>query len=187
MQTLAVSGGYALGSGLLAGVLTIGTLPIWEVAFRASTPSKLLELSNPNHPLLKRLTIEAPGTYHHSILTANLAEAGADAAGASALLCRVGAYYHDVGKLKDPQYFAENQKGENPHDVLDPRESAKIITGHVTYGLELARKCSWEGTVQTMQDLIKQAINRKDRRSGRKIEPLTESQLEYQYMATQGS
>lgn len=139
-QTLTVSGAYPLGSGLLAGVLAIGTLPIWEAAFHASTPSKLLELSNPNHPLLKRLTIEAPGTYHHSILTANLAEAGADAVGASALLCRVGAYYHDVGKLKDPMYFAENQKGENPHDALDPRESSRIITGHVTHGLELARK-----------------------------------------------
>ncbi len=140
MQTLAVSGAFALGSGLLAGVLAIGTLPLWEAAFRASTPAKLLELSNPNHPLLKRLTLEAPGTYHHSILTANLTEAGADAVGASSLLCRVGAYYHDVGKLKDPMYFAENQKGDNPHDKLDPRESAKIITGHVSYGLELAKK-----------------------------------------------
>lgn len=150
LDTLAISGGYALGSGLLAGVLAIGTLPIWEAAFRASTPAKLLELSNPNHPLLKRLTIEAPGTYHHSILTANLAEAGADAIGASALLCRVGAYYHDVGKLKDPQFFAENQKGENPHDTLDPRESAKIITGHVTYGLELARKYKLPREVQSI-------------------------------------
>lgn len=137
---LMVSGGLALGSGLLAGILAIGTLPMWEAAFHASTPSKLLELSNPNHPLLKRLSLEAPGTYHHSILTANLAEAGADAIGASALLCRVGAYYHDVGKLKDPQFFAENQKGDNPHDRIDPRESAKIITGHVTYGLELGRR-----------------------------------------------
>ncbi len=147
---LMVSGGYALGSGLVAGVLAIGTLPMWEAAFRASTPSKLLELSNPNHPLLKRLSLEAPGTYHHSILTANLAEAGADAIGASSLLCRVGAYYHDVGKLKDPQFFAENQKGENPHDKLDPRESAKIITGHVTYGLELGRRYKLPREVQAM-------------------------------------
>lgn len=140
LASLGVSAVIALGSGLLAGVLAIGTLPIWEAAFRVSTASKLLELSNPNHPLLKRLTLEAPGTYHHSILTANLAEAGADAVGASSLLCRVGAYYHDIGKLKDPMFFAENQKGENPHDTLDPRESARIITGHLTYGLELARK-----------------------------------------------
>ena len=131
---------FAVGSGLLAGVLGVGTLPIWEAAFRVSTPAKLLELSNPNHPLLKRLTIEAPGTYHHSILTANLAEAGADAVGANALLCRVGAYFHDVGKLKNPRYFKENQKGENPHDSMDPSESAKIIVNHVPYGLELAHR-----------------------------------------------
>lgn len=131
---------YALGSGIFAGVLAIGTLPIWEAIFRVSTPTKLLELSNSNHPLLKRLTVEAPGTYHHSVLTANLAEAGADAVGANALLCRVGAYYHDVGKLKNPKYFKENQKGVNPHDKLPPLESAKIITGHLAHGLEFAHK-----------------------------------------------
>jgi len=139
---------FAVGSGLLAGVLAIGTLPIWEAAFRVSTPAKLLELSNPNHPLLKRLTIEAPGTYHHSILTANLAEAGADTVGANALLCRVGAYFHDVGKLKNPRYFKENQKGENPHDVMDPRESAKVIVSHVSYGMELAHRYKLPRDVQ---------------------------------------
>lgn len=139
---------FAVGSGLLAGVLAIGTLPIWEAAFRVSTPAKLLELSNPNHPLLKRLTIEAPGTYHHSILTANLAEAGADAVNANALLCRVGAYFHDVGKLKNPRYFKENQKGENPHDVMDPRESAQIIVSHVSDGLELAHRYKLPRDVQ---------------------------------------
>lgn len=148
MDGLLINCVYALGSGLLAGVLSIGTLPIWEAIFRVSTPTKLLELSNPNHPLLKRLTIEAPGTYHHSILTANLVEAGADAVGANALLCRVGAYYHDVGKLKNPQFFKENQKSENPHDKMDPRESAKIITGHLTYGLELANKYKLPRDVQ---------------------------------------
>jgi putative nucleotidyltransferase with HDIG domain len=149
LQSLLTDSAFALGSGLLSGVLAIGTLPIWEAVFRVSTPSKLLELSNPNHPLLKRLSIEAPGTYHHSILTANLAEAGADAVGASALLCRVGAYYHDVGKLKNPRYFKENQRdGENPHDLLDPRESAKIITSHISYGLELAQKFKLPRDVQ---------------------------------------
>lgn len=147
-DVLLLDGVYALGSGLFAGVLAIGTLPIWEAVFQVSTPTKLLELSNPNHPLLKRLTLEAPGTYHHSILTANLAEAGADAIGANALLCRVGAYYHDVGKLKGPKMFKENQKGENPHDKLDPLESAKIITGHLTHGLELAHKYKLPRDVQ---------------------------------------
>ena len=148
LQSLLTDGVYALGSGLMAGVLAIGTLPIWEAAFRVSTPAKLLELSNPNHPLLKRLSIEAPGTYHHSILTANLAEAGADAVGANALLCRVGAYYHDVGKLKNPRYFMENQRGENPHDLMDPRESARVITAHLNYGLELAQKFKLPRDVQ---------------------------------------
>ena len=145
---LFVDGALAIGSGLLGGVLAIGTLPIWEAVFRVSTPAKLLELSNPNHPLLKRLTVEAPGTYHHSVLTANLAEAGADALGANALLCRVGAYFHDVGKLARPRFFMENQKGDNPHDTLDPRESAKIIIGHLEYGLELAHKYKLPREVQ---------------------------------------
>ncbi len=147
-EQLAVNSGFALGSGLLGGVLSIGTLPIWEAVFRISTPAKLLELSNPNHPLLKRLTVEAPGTYHHSILTANLAEAGADAVDANALLCRVAAYFHDVGKLARPRFFAENQKGENPHDAIDPRESVKIIKGHVEKGLELARRYKLPREVQ---------------------------------------
>jgi putative nucleotidyltransferase with HDIG domain len=143
-----VDSAFAVGSGMFGGVLAIGTLPIWEAMFRVSTPAKLIELSDPNHPLLKRLTIEAPGTYHHSILTANLAEAGADAVGANSLLCRVGAYYHDVGKLKNPEYFKENQKSENPHDMLDPRESARIITEHLSYGMELARKFKLPRDVQ---------------------------------------
>ena len=147
-ETLLKDGAFALASGLLAGVLAIGTLPVWEAVFHVSTPPKLLELSNPNHPLLKRLSIEAPGSYHHSILTANLAEAGADAVGANALLCRVGAYYHDVGKLKNPRFFMENQKGENPHDMMDPRESAKIITTHLNYGMELAQKYKLPRDVQ---------------------------------------
>lgn len=149
-DNLFVDGAFALGSGLLGGVLAIGTLPIWEAVFRVSTPAKLLELSNLNHPLLKRLTVEAPGTYHHSVLTANLAEAGADTLGANALLCRVGAYFHDVGKLMRPRYFNENQKGENPHDELDPHESAKIITAHVEQGLMLAHRYKLPREVQNI-------------------------------------
>lgn len=148
VDALLLDGAFALGSGLLASVLAIGTLPVWEAIFRVSTPAKLIELSNPNHPLLKRLTIEAPGTYHHSIRTANLAEAGADAVGADALLSRVGAYFHDVGKLKNPEYFKENQHGENPHDMLDPKKSARIITEHLTYGYELAKRYKLPREVQ---------------------------------------
>lgn len=181
-DVLLLDGVYALGSGLFAGVLAIGTLPIWEAVFQVSTPTKLLELSNPNHPLLKRLTLEAPGTYHHSILTANLAEAGADAIGANALLCRVGAYYHDVGKLKVPKLFKENQKGENPHDKLDPIESAKIITGHLTHGLELAHKYKLPRDVQKVMvqhhgDTTVAYFLHKAKEAGKKVD---EAQFRYQ-------
>jgi hypothetical protein len=101
----------------------------------------MIELSNPNHPLLKRLLREAPGTYHHSIIVANLAENAAQAVGANGLLARVGAYYHDVGKLNRPYYFRENQlTSENPHDKLNPTLSTNIITSHTKDGVKLAQK-----------------------------------------------
>lgn len=128
-------------AGLVAGILTIGTLPIWENIFDVVTPIKLVELGNPNQDILKRLLMETPGTYHHSIIVANLAESAADAIGANGLLARVGAYYHDIGKLERPYFFKENQLSiENPHDELDPELSTGIITSHVTDGLELAGK-----------------------------------------------
>ena len=100
-----------------------------------------MELSNPNQPLLRRLLLEAPGTYHHSILVGNLAETASDAVGADGLLARVGATYHDIGKLKRPYLFVENQfTTENPHDKLSPSLSTLIITSHVKDGLELARQ-----------------------------------------------
>ncbi len=131
---------FAALSGLLAVILCIGTLPLWEVLFGIVTPIKLLDYTNPNNGLLRRLTIEAPGTYHHSLIVANLAETAAYDIGANPTLARVGAYYHDIGKLKFPQYFAENQLGENPHDVIDPYASAKVITGHVAKGVEMAHE-----------------------------------------------
>jgi hypothetical protein len=129
------------GSGVLAAVLAVGTLPIWENVFGIITPIRMIELSNPNHPLLKRLLREAPGTYHHSIIVANLAENAAQAVGANGLLARVGAYYHDVGKLNRPYYFRENQlTSENPHDKLNPTLSTNIITSHTKDGVKLAQK-----------------------------------------------
>src|SRR5678816_2821395 len=99
----------------------------------------LLEWGDLHHPLLQRLSLEAPGTYAHTIALANLAEAACRAIGANALLARVGAYYHDIGKLAKPQYFVENQpRGRNPHDQLKPGASAQIIRNHVREGLELA-------------------------------------------------
>ena len=130
----------ALG-GLIAAVLATGTLPVWENLFGIVTPMKLVELSNPNQPILKRLLVETPGTYHHSVIVANLAERAADAIGANGLLARVGSYYHDIGKLERPYYFRENQLYEdNPHDRLDPMLSTRIITSHVTDGIKLAKK-----------------------------------------------
>ncbi len=138
-KTLLVDGIGGLAGGLAAAMLCLGTLPLWEILFQVVTPMKLLELSNPNHPLLKRLLIEAPGTYHHSIIVGNLAESAADAIGASPLLARAGSYYHDVGKLQRPYFFTENQMGdENPHDSITPELSKRIITSHPRDGMEMA-------------------------------------------------
>lgn len=131
---------WAAGGGLLSAVLCIGLQPLLEWMFNLVSSAKLLELSNPNHPLLRRMLLEAPGTYHHSIIVANLAEAAADAVGANGLLARVGAYYHDVGKLKRPIYFKENQMGDNPHMRTDPRVSTAILTAHTRDGVQMAQK-----------------------------------------------
>ncbi|NLN41468.1 MAG: HDIG domain-containing protein [Clostridiales bacterium] len=145
---------WGIGSGLLSGVFLIGTLPIWENLFGIVTPIKLMELANPNHPVLKRLLMEAPGTYHHSIIVANLAENAAEAIGADGLLARVGAYYHDIGKLKRPLYFKENQIATgNPHDKLSPTLSTNIIISHAKDGVELAKRYK---VPRVVQDFISQ-------------------------------
>ena len=137
----ALNGLCAAGSGLCAAILCIGVQPILEWIFNLTTSAKLLELSNPNQPLLRRMLLEAPGSYHHSIIVANLAETAASAIGANGLLARVGAYYHDVGKLKRPMYFKENQMaGDNPHDRTDPRVSAAILTAHTRDGYQMGLK-----------------------------------------------
>lgn len=128
-------------NGIVSAVGTIGLLPYLETLFGITSSIRLLELSNPNHPLLRKLLMEAPGTYHHSILVGNLAEAAAEAIGADQLLVRVGAQYHDIGKTKRPYFFVENQfGGENPHDKLSPTLSTLIIISHVRDGLELAKE-----------------------------------------------
>lgn len=131
---------WALAGSLLSGVLAVALQPVFESVFHLATPSRLLEITNPNHPLMKRLMLEATGTYHHSIIVANLAEAAADKIGANALLARAGAYYHDVGKLKRPGYFSENQRGSNPHERTDPYVSAAILTSHPKDGALIAQK-----------------------------------------------
>jgi hypothetical protein len=136
--------GVAAGLALVGGLVSLGVvsflLPVLEGVFGITTDTRLLELSNQNLPLLKRLSLEAPGTYQHSLAVSNLAEAGADAVGANALMVRVCAYYHDVGKLVKPDYFVENQRGANPHDDLAPSMSALVIQSHVKEGLEMARE-----------------------------------------------
>ncbi|MDM0445513.1 HDIG domain-containing protein [Clostridium perfringens] len=139
---------FAAAGAILSGILTIGVLPFFESTFDIVTNAKLLELSNPNNPLLKKLLMEAPGTYHHSILVANLAELAAEQVGGNPLLARIGAYYHDVGKTKRPYFFRENQFGKkNPHDRLKPEVSSKIIISHVKYGSELAKEYNLPKTI----------------------------------------
>lgn len=138
--TIVEQGLYAGITGVLSVIVAVGSLPFWEAAFEVNTPLKLLELTNPNNELLRRLMIEAPGTYHHSLIVANLAETAAYEVEANATLARVGSYYHDIGKLKYPLYFSENQMGENPHDNIEPYNSAKIIMEHAIYGKILAEE-----------------------------------------------
>jgi len=144
----------ALIVGALSGVLAVGLLPIFEQIFKITTEITLLELTDFNHPLLRRMQMEAPGTYHHSLMVANLSENAAAAIGASPLLCRVCCLFHDIGKLVKPEYFAENQKGGvNPHEEKNPSMSALVIKAHVKEGVELARKHSLP---RVIMDVIRQ-------------------------------
>jgi len=132
---------YAGSAGLLAGCITLSILPFIEKAFRITTSMTLLEIADASHPLLRRLALEAPGTYNHSLQVATLSESGAEAIGVNSLLCRVASYYHDVGKINKADYFVENQvNGENRHINLSPSVSLLIIIGHVKDGIELAKE-----------------------------------------------
>jgi putative nucleotidyltransferase with HDIG domain len=127
--------------GIASGFVVSSILPVFEAGFAYTTDIKLLELANLNHPLLRELILRSPGSYHHSMMVGSLCEAAAEEIGCNSLLARVGAYYHDIGKSKNPGYFAENQKfGENPHDKLKPNMSALIIKAHVKDGIEMARQ-----------------------------------------------
>ena len=128
----------ALIGGVASGVLAFGAIVMLGHLFRITTVFELRELADPNHPLLRQLLLRTPGTYHHSLLVANLAERAAEMIGADPLVARVGAYYHDIGKMRNPLAFIENQTGTNPHDDLDPAVSASIVSAHVRDGLALA-------------------------------------------------
>lgn len=130
-------------SGIISGIIVLGTLPLIESAFGIITPYGLVELADHNQDLLRRLQFEAPGTYHHSLMVSNLTEAAAEAVNANPVLARVGSFYHDIGKLKRPLFFVENQSYfgiENPHEKLNPRLSKMVVTAHPKDGLELAKE-----------------------------------------------
>lgn len=140
---------FTIVGGLLSGVLATGLLPFFEATFDIVTTVKLLELANPNNPLMRKLLMEAPGTYHHSVLVANLAEVATEAVGGNALLARIGAYYHDVGKTKRPYFFRENQIGkDNPHDKITQNLSTIVIISHVKDGLDLAKEYNLPTAIQ---------------------------------------
>ena len=147
-DALLVAGSAGLGSALVVPTLVLALTPLLELGFGYASDLKLLELANLNHPALKELIVQSPGTYHHSIIVGSLVEAAAEATGCNPLLGRTCAYYHDIGKGKNPLYFGENQKGENPHDCLAPGMSAVIIKRHVTDGLDLAKRYKLPRAVQ---------------------------------------
>lgn len=152
LREVLIKSGITFIGGVLSGIFALGILPFLEGTFNEVTTLKLLELSNPNHPLLKKLLMEAPGTYHHSMLVANLAEMASEEVGANSVIVRIGSYYHDVGKTERPYFFGENQMGgENPHNHMTPNLSAKIIISHVKDGIELARK---HNIPKVIQDII---------------------------------
>ncbi|MBM7543201.1 HD family phosphohydrolase [Amphibacillus cookii] len=131
---------YGFISAMLSGIVTIGVLPFFESILGILSDTKLLTLASPNHPLLRKILTEAPGTYHHSVMVANLSEAACEAIGANGLLARVASYYHDLGKTKQPHYFIENQMGmRNPHDYLSPKQSATIILAHPHDGARILK------------------------------------------------
>ena len=138
-QTLGLECGASVLTGIFTAMLVGGMLPVLEAIFRVTTTISWLELADLNHPLLRRMTLEAPGTYHHSLMVANLSEAAAEAIGADATVCRVCSYFHDIGKILKPEYCIENITGdENPHDDLTPNMSALVVIAHVKDGVDLA-------------------------------------------------
>lgn len=139
--TTAITSGAILLSGLISGMLTIAFLPYFEKTFNILTIFKLLELGDLSHPLLKKISVEAPGTFQHSVMVATLSENAATSIGANAVFCRVASYYHDLGKTKRPKFYVENQQnGENPHNKISPFMSTLIITSHTKDGAEMAKE-----------------------------------------------
>jgi putative nucleotidyltransferase with HDIG domain len=145
---------FALAGGIQIGILATGLAPVMEVVFDLTSDIRLLELVNLERPILRQLMLVAPGTYHHSIIVGNMVEAAAEKIGANPLLAKAAAYYHDIGKVKKPTYFVENQLGgENKHEKLAPSMSSLILQAHVKDGVELARQ---NKVSQHIIDIIRQ-------------------------------
>ena len=142
-----------LANGIFSAIIVTGILPIFEMTFKTITDISLLEIADLNHPILKEMVIRAPGTYHHSLVVGNLAEASCEAIGANALLARVSSYFHDIGKIEKAEYFSENQSCGSMHDKLSPTMSSLIITNHVKNGVELAERY---GLNKKIVDIIRQ-------------------------------
>ncbi len=175
----------ASSGGLTSGIITAGLTPVIELIFSYTTEIKFLELSNIDQPMMKRLMIEAPGTYNHSVIVANLAEAAASAIGVSALRTRVGAFYHDIGKLDKPLYFIENQTdGKNRHDNISPSMSALVLIQHIKKGVEFAKEYKLgQEIMDTIQQhhgtsLIKYFYNKSVKIHG--VDAVKESDFRYQ-------
>lgn len=177
---------FILLNGILSSMIALGTLPLFESTFKIITPYGLAELADHNQPLLKRLQIEAPGTYHHSLMVSNLCEAAAEAVGANPILARVGAFYHDIGKLKRPLFFVENQSYfgiENPHTKLNPRLSKMVITAHPKDGVELSKEYGLPSIINSFilqhhgEGLAKYFYNQAIQEEG--IENVKEDQFRY--------
>ncbi len=149
-QDLFIGQAFALGSGLLTGILALGLTPIIEGGFRYTSNIRLLELLNLHQPVLRDLMLLGPGTYHHSLVVGQMVEAAAEAIGANSMMTKAAAYYHDIGKIKKPLYFVENQAGENKHEKLAPSMSALILISHVKDGVELARKHKLGETIEAI-------------------------------------
>ncbi len=176
---------FGLLAGFLSPILTYGLMVIFEYLFDMTTDATLLELSDLNKPLLRKLAMRAPGTYHHSILVGSLSEAAAEAIGANSLLTRVGAYYHDIGKMDKPEYFIENQKdGRNPHEKLSPSMSYLILVSHVKRGLEIAQEYNLPKEIQAFisehhgTNLMEYFYNKAKEKSGEDTEV---SEVDFRY------
>lgn len=187
-QLLAILGFGLIGmlNAVLSIVFANGLLPFMEHLFGMTSFLSLLEMANPSHPLLKRMLVEAPGTYHHSIMVGNLAEAAAEVINADKLLVRVGAYYHDIGKIRRPYFFVENQIGqENPHEKLNPTLSTLILTSHVKDGVELAKEYKLPEAIREIieqhhgTDLIRYFFHRASELCQGEKETVAESDFRY--------